>query len=89
MTAGSGETIVWYSDATGTTTSTAPSRLTVGSTTAYAAAKNTTTNCESSTRTAVTVTIYDLPTAPTGTDVTVCEDGNSHTGSAKPAPAKL
>jgi hypothetical protein len=61
---------------------TAPSGTTAGTYTAYAAAKNTTTNCESATRTLVTVTINALPAAPTAGDVTVCFDGSAHTGSA-------
>ncbi|MDR1198480.1 MAG: Ig-like domain-containing protein, partial [Prevotellaceae bacterium] len=60
-TADTDEIIVWYKEATGTETASAPSRTEPGATKAYAAAKNTLTNCESSTRTAVTVTVYELP----------------------------
>jgi hypothetical protein len=59
---GSSEEVVWYASETGTETSTAPSRIAVGTTTAYASSKNTSTDCESSTRTAVSVTINELLT---------------------------
>ncbi|MEI8203583.1 MAG: T9SS type A sorting domain-containing protein [Bacteroidota bacterium] len=81
-TAGAGETIVWYTASTGGSITTAPSGTEAGTYTAWAAAKNTTTGCESSTRTLVTVTINALPTAPTGTDQTACYDGTTYTGSA-------
>ena len=81
-TAGSGESIVWYDAATGGNIITAPGATSPGSYTAYAAAKNNTTTCESSARTLVTVTIYALPIAPTAVNVTECFDGNVHTGSA-------
>jgi gliding motility-associated-like protein len=55
---GNDEIIVWYTEATGGNITTEPSRSEVGTTTMYAAAKNITTNCESATRTAVTVTIF-------------------------------
>ncbi|WP_339918498.1 hypothetical protein, partial [uncultured Flavobacterium sp.] len=80
-TAGSGETVVWYAAATGSTTSVAPSRTAVGTTSAYAGAKITATGCEGP-RTLVTVTINPLPLAPSGTDVTACFDGSAKTGSA-------
>ncbi|MFZ4796122.1 MAG: PKD domain-containing protein [Bacteroidia bacterium] len=79
---GVGETVVWYDAATAGNVTTAPSGTTAGSYTAYAAAKNTTTLCQSATRTLVTVTINALPSAPTGTDVTACYDGSAKTGSA-------
>jgi hypothetical protein len=59
-----GNTIVWYSGTTGATTAIAPKRTEVGTTTTYAAARNTSTGCESA-RTAVTVTINELPIAGT------------------------
>jgi hypothetical protein len=81
-TAGVGESIVWYDSATNGSVTTAPSGTSAGTYTAYAAAKNTTTNCESATRTLVTVQINALPDAPSAGDVTVCYDGSVHTGSA-------
>jgi uncharacterized protein YjdB len=62
-TAGTNETVVWYTEATGGTTTTAPGLTDAGTLTAYAAAKNTATGCESATRTAVTVTVKPLATA--------------------------
>jgi hypothetical protein len=81
-TAGAGETTVWHHAPLAGYITTAPSGTAAGTYTAYAAAQNTTTNCESATRTLVTVTIDALPSAPTGNDVTVCFDGAVHTGSA-------
>jgi hypothetical protein len=52
-----GEEIVWYKEATGNEPA-VPSRLEIGMTTAYAAARNRTTGCES-TRVAVKVEIID------------------------------
>jgi hypothetical protein len=60
----SGEDIVWYDAATGETTASEPTRSEVGTTTAYAAAKNTSTGCESATRTEVTVTVNPKPDYP-------------------------
>ncbi|TDD95269.1 Ig-like domain-containing protein [Flavobacterium cellulosilyticum] len=80
-TAGAGETVVWYTAATGGTVTTAPSRTTVGTSSAYAGAKITATECEGP-RTLVTVTINPLPLAPSGTDVTACFDNTAKTGSA-------
>ena len=57
-TAGAGESIVWYDAATGGNIITAPSGTAPGTYTAYAGSKNNTTNCESSARTLVTVTIH-------------------------------
>ncbi|MDR2064716.1 MAG: M12 family metallo-peptidase [Prevotellaceae bacterium] len=56
-TAETDESVVWYALASGGTVTAAPSRNTAGTTTAYAAAKNNITGCESATRTAVSVTI--------------------------------
>jgi gliding motility-associated-like protein len=64
-TVGSGESVVWYTAASGGSITSAPSRSTIGTTSAYAAAKNNTTNCESATRTLVSVTITNAPNAPT------------------------
>src|SRR4029079_18921061 len=61
----------------------APSGTAVGTYTAYAAAHNTASGCES-TRVLVTVTINAAPNAPTAGNVTVCFDGAAHTGTATP-----
>jgi hypothetical protein len=73
-TASAGESIIWYTAATGGTVTTAPSINTAGTSTAFAAAKNDTTNCESATRTEVSVTITSAPTAPSLniSDTTIC-----------------
>ncbi|MEO5647925.1 MAG: hypothetical protein ABIQ56_06150, partial [Chitinophagaceae bacterium] len=55
--AGAGETIVWYSASTGGSVVSSPTLNAVGTITYYAGARNTTTLCESITRTAVTLTI--------------------------------
>ncbi len=81
-TGGVGETIVWYTAPTGGSLTSAPSGTVSGTYTAYAASRNTLSNCESSLRTPVTVTVYGLPSAPAGGDVTTCYDGAEHTGSA-------
>jgi uncharacterized protein YjdB len=49
--------IIWYAGATGTETASAPSRSEIGTTTAYAVARNAATGCESTSRTTVTVTV--------------------------------
>jgi hypothetical protein len=81
---GNNEEIIWYTTETGTETTIAPSRNAIGTTTAYAASKNNTTECESETRTAVSVTIYALPEAPTANSVTICYDGTAYTAGATP-----
>ncbi|MDR2026678.1 MAG: hypothetical protein LBQ01_03860 [Prevotellaceae bacterium] len=74
-TVGTNETVVWYTEATGGTPTTAPSRTAVGSVTVYTAAKNTVTDCESATRTAVTVTVRDKPfTGTVSGEKAVCGD---------------
>ncbi len=59
-TAGSGETIVWYTAATGNTLASVPSGTEAGTYAAYAAAKSAA-GCESANRTLVTVTINSTP----------------------------
>jgi gliding motility-associated-like protein len=81
-TAGTDESVIWYTEATGGSVTIAPNRNSAGTATAYAAAKNNITNCESATRTAVSVTIYELPDAPVANNVTACDDGNTYTASA-------
>ena len=66
-TVGTGQSVVWYTLASGGSVTTAPSRTGVGSSSAYAAAKITATGCESATRTLVTVTINPLPSQYTVT----------------------
>ncbi|WP_220764001.1 hypothetical protein, partial [Flavobacterium sp. UMI-01] len=80
-TVGAGETLIWYTAATGGSVTTAPSRTAVGTSSAYAGAKVTATGCEGP-RTLVTVTINPLPLAPAGADVTACFDNTAKTGSA-------
>jgi hypothetical protein len=67
------EEVVWYSAASGDGTTTAPSRTQPGSITAYAVAKNTATDCESTPRVAVTVRIKPSPDYP-DLRVRVCPD---------------
>ncbi|MDR1984929.1 MAG: M12 family metallo-peptidase, partial [Prevotellaceae bacterium] len=82
-TAGTDESIVWYTLPSEGTLTVAPSRNTVGTSTAYAAAKNNTTLCESAIRTEVSVTIN--PTYNTNIYDTICIgesysfNGNSYT----------
>ncbi|MDR1459166.1 MAG: M12 family metallo-peptidase [Bacteroidales bacterium] len=69
-TANTNESIVWYTSESDGTITTAPSNNNTGTITAYAAAKNDITHCESTTRTAVSVTIYSLDT--TNDSATIC-----------------
>ena len=72
-TAQAGESVVWYSAATGGSVVTDPSLSSIGTVTYYAEAASTTTPCVSSSRTAVTLTINARPVVPTsGGDQTVC-----------------
>ncbi|MFV0566043.1 MAG: SprB repeat-containing protein [Flavobacteriaceae bacterium] len=78
-TAPSGATVVWYTAATGGTVVTSPTRNTVGTVTYYAASKNSTTGCESTGRTAVTLTINQSPSLSLNglpTNVS-CKGGNN------------
>ncbi|MDR1552529.1 MAG: Ig-like domain-containing protein, partial [Prevotellaceae bacterium] len=81
-TAGANEIVIWYTDSIGGTVTTAPSRNAVGTTTAYAAAKSNIADCESATRTPVSVTVYAIPNAPTANDITACYDGTTYTAGA-------
>ncbi len=79
-TAGAGETIDWYSAATGGTLLLSGSNSfttpTISSTTNYfAQARNTTTGCLSVTRITVIATINPIPAAPTGTGAVGCGPG--------------
>jgi hypothetical protein len=79
---GTGQTVVWYTTATGSIITTAPSGSAVGVYTAYSAAKITSTGCESATRTLVTVTIKALPAAVAGNDRIVCGNTSTVIGAA-------
>lgn len=74
----SGNTIIWYTTATGSITTNNPSLSAVGTVTYYAAAFNSAAGCESATRTAVTLTINaSVPASITaGGPVTFCEGGS-------------
>ena len=60
-TVGGGETIDWYTAATGGTVTTVPTASAAGTYTAYAEARNIATGCVSATRTLVTLTIEKRP----------------------------
>ena len=62
-TATAGNTIVWYTAPTGGTVVLNPTQSTVGTITYYAAARNSSSGCESATRTAVTLTTSSVPAA--------------------------
>lgn len=57
----SGYTVVWYSASTGGSVVSNPVLNSVGTVTYYAASKETSTNCESNSRTPVTLTITQVP----------------------------
>ncbi|NBC83265.1 MAG: T9SS type A sorting domain-containing protein [Bacteroidetes bacterium] len=74
----SGDSIVWYTNSYGSTTTNAPTATNVGTYSAYAAARDTATGFESSSRTLVTLTIDKAPlsvTNATAADKTY--DGNT------------
>ncbi|MGV3587306.1 MAG: T9SS type A sorting domain-containing protein [Adhaeribacter sp.] len=58
-TAPAGTSVIWYTTQTGFTTTTTPTQVGVGTKTYWAASQNTTTNCISSTRTPVILTIVE------------------------------
>ncbi|MFM1878910.1 MAG: hypothetical protein RLZZ241_1776, partial [Bacteroidota bacterium] len=64
-TAGAGASVVWYNTATGGIQVSNPTLNSVGTVTYYATAVNDISGCESLTRTAVTLTLYPIPNAPT------------------------
>ncbi|WP_324024062.1 gliding motility-associated C-terminal domain-containing protein [Maribacter sp. BPC-D8] len=69
-----GATVVWYDASTGGSIVADPSLNTTGTATYYAESRDNVTNCLSSTRTAVVLTIEAAPTAPTsGGDQVACE----------------
>lgn len=73
-----GYTVVWYTAATGGTVVASPTLSAAGTVTYYAASRETATGCESATRTAVTLTITQVPTASitAGGNTTFCQGGN-------------
>lgn len=72
-TAGSGETVVWYSAASGGSVVANPILSAIGTITYYAESINTTTNCSSTSRVAVTLTINPKPpVAVSGGDQFAC-----------------
>jgi len=70
-TTAAGNTVVWYDAPTGGNITT-PTHHAIGTITYYAASKNNVTNCESLTRTAVSLTINETPALPVGLDQTEC-----------------
>jgi hypothetical protein len=86
-TAGPGNTLWWYTTATGgvgTTTSIIPSTNTVGTITYYVSQK-TAAGCESN-RTAINVTTAPLPSAPSVTSITYCLGTTASPLSASASP---
>ena len=83
-----GQTIIWYTTATGSITTTNPVLSTVGTITYYAAAFNSIAGCQSATRTAVTLTINATVPASiiAGGPVSFCQGGSvvltANTGSS-------
>jgi gliding motility-associated-like protein len=72
-TVASGESVVWYTAATGGTVVTNPTLNTIDTITYYAQTTNNVTNCISDSRTAVTLTINPNPIKPvSGGDKTEC-----------------
>ncbi|MCE5305524.1 T9SS type A sorting domain-containing protein, partial [bacterium] len=72
-TVGTGEEVVWYNAATGgSVLSSAPTATNAGTYTAWAAARNTTTGCESATRTSVTLQINKVALTVTADDIAKC-----------------
>jgi|GEM_PF-1236807 len=68
-----GSAIEWFSAPSGGNLVTNPILNTIGTVTYYASAK-TSLGCESSSRTAVKLTINEIPNAPSGNNQTVCAD---------------
>ncbi|MBL7726744.1 MAG: S8 family serine peptidase [Dinghuibacter sp.] len=73
-----GHTLVWYTAATGGSVVSSPVLTAAGTITYYAAARNTTTLCESSTRTPVTLTITQVAAATISASgpVSLCTGGS-------------
>ena len=85
-----GTVLRWYTQPTGGTfqlTAPSPSTAIAGTTTFYVTSLNTTTNCESLTRTPIQVVVGDRPVAPTAqSTVTYCQ-GETAVALAATAPA--
>jgi gliding motility-associated-like protein len=82
-TVNSGESIVWYDAATGGTVVSDPSLTGAGTVTYYAEATNDTSGCVSVSRTPVSLTIQEAPTAPISNgDLTECDSGQTLTATA-------
>ncbi|MEO5947264.1 MAG: S8 family serine peptidase [Chitinophagaceae bacterium] len=73
-----GHTIIWYNAATGGTVVGSPTLNSTGTITYHAASRNTTTGCESATRTAVTLTIISVLPATINASgpTTFCQGGS-------------
>ncbi len=73
-----GNIVIWYNALTGGNIVLNPILNSIGTVTYYAASKNTTTNCESSIRTAVILTINSAaaPVVSSNGPVTFCQGGN-------------
>lgn len=73
-----GQTIVWYTAATGGTVVNSPTRNTIGTVTYYAAARDNATGCEGVNRTAVTLTLVAVPAASITASgpVSFCQGGS-------------
>jgi uncharacterized repeat protein (TIGR01451 family) len=77
-----GTSIVWYTSETGDEPGEQPGGTEPGTYTAWAAAMDTITGCESSERTEVRLEIFDTPEAPLADNNTVCFDGEEHSANA-------
>lgn len=83
-----GYTIIWYTSASGNTTTSNPVLNAVGTVTYYAASRDNTLGCESAVRTAVTLTITSVTaaSATAGGNTSFCQGGSvvltASTGSA-------
>ncbi len=73
-----GHIVIWYSAATNGTVVSSPTLNSIGTVTYHAASRNTTTGCESTTRTAVTLTINSAPPAAITANgpTTFCQGGS-------------
>jgi hypothetical protein len=77
-----GETVDWYSASSGGTAlaSGSTSYTPAAAGTFYAEARNTTTNCKSSTRTGITVSVNPLPAASAGSSTSICQGSSAPIG---------
>jgi hypothetical protein len=83
-----GQSLVWYTAATGGTVVTSPTRNTIGTVTYFAAARDNSTGCEGTARTGVTLTLTAVPAASISASgpTTFCQGGsvtlNANTGNS-------